>query len=70
MKELKKICFYLTVAKNYRLFKVYLLEFDIGRLGGEKSGFDKGAENGKSLGGSVLDNDLCTKLEKYDETRG
>jgi hypothetical protein len=25
--------FYVTLAKNYWLFKVYLLEFDIGRLG-------------------------------------
>jgi hypothetical protein len=48
-----KMCFnyfYLTFEKKYWLFKVYLLEFDIGR----EIGFNKGAENRKSFDSSGL----------------
>jgi hypothetical protein len=42
------IYFYLTIEKNYWLYKVYLLEFDIGRLG--KIWIQQGRRESKKLG--------------------
>jgi hypothetical protein len=52
------IYFYLTLEKNYWLFKVYLLEFDIGRLG--KIWIQQGRRESKKFG------QLCpNRLKSY-----